>query len=66
MGNRQDEQLRVPVLRIIKPTLKAWMVEIEDKGVVFVPKSQIHSVCDDPKDLHLMVTPFIAKNMELI
>lgn len=64
-GNRQQEQVRVDVAKIIKPTLKAWMVELPDGQKVFVPKSQTHSVCEDPRDLHLMVTPFIAKSMGL-
>lgn len=64
MGNKQDEQVRVDVTRFVRQTLMAQCVELECDGEVhWVPKSQIHSTCDAANDMHMMVTPYIAKKL---
>lgn len=62
MGNRADEQVRIDIARVVTSSLKATAVEI-DGEIQWIPKSQIHSVCDAKGDEHVMVTPFIAKKL---
>lgn len=76
MANRQSEQVRVECDEILRDQdLKSILVLVnwQRYGLmrgysceIWLPRSQVHSICADPKDCHAMVTPWIAKQKGLL
>lgn len=75
MSNRQDEQVRINCKAILKESLKAVLIEVDadeydrpqgELNEIWLPRSQIHSICEDAHDCHVYVTPWIAKQKGLL
>lgn len=65
MGNRQAEKFKVCHDGIAAQTDEAICVEIDEEQIWF-PLSQVHEICHDPIDMHLIVTAWIAKKKGLL
>ena len=76
MSNRQPEQVRVEcdeILRDQDPKSILVLVNCQHYGLmrghsceIWLPRSQVHSICADLKNCHVMVTPWIAKQKGLL